>query len=258
MIRILEPRLANQIAAGEVVERPASVVKEAVENSLDAGATRIDIDVEAGGTRLLRIRDDGLGIGEADLALSLARHATSKIDSIGDLEAVASLGFRGEALASIASVSRLLLTSNTDQALCSGDSKRFAREGRCRWRFARHLTREGPRWRCVTCFITPPARRKFLRTEKTEFGHIHEVIKRQALSRPDVAFTLRHNGKQTLQLGAAMVDSERDRRIATICGKEFAERSVPVAREAGPLKLWGWVAEPTFSRSQADLQYFFV
>ena len=127
VIRLLEPRLANQIAAGEVVERPASVVKEAVENSLDAGATRIDIDVEAGGTRLLRIRDNGAGISEADMALSLARHATSKIDSIEDLEAVASLGFRGEALASIASVSRLVLTSNTDehsaqgqQALCEG------------------------------------------------------------------------------------------------------------------------------------------
>ena len=257
MIRILEPRLANQIAAGEVVERPASVVKEAVENSLDAGATRIDIDVEAGGTRLLRIRDDGAGIGESDLALSLARHATSKIDSIEDLEAVASLGFRGEALASIASVSRLLLTSNTDQASAQG------RQALCEGREMSVAVRPAPHPRGTTLevrdlFYNTPARRKFLRTEKTEFGHIHEVIKRQALSRPDVAFTLRHNGKQTLQLGAAMADSERDRRIATICGKEFAERSVSVAREAGSLKLWGWVAEPTFSRSQADLQYFFV
>ena len=257
MIRILEPRLANQIAAGEVVERPASVVKEAVENSLDAGATRIDIDVEAGGTRLLRIRDDGSGIGESDLALSLARHATSKIDSIEDLEAVASLGFRGEALASIASVSRLLLTSNTDQASAEG------RQALCEGREMSVAVRPAPHPRGTTLevrdlFYNTPARRKFLRTEKTEFGHIHEVIKRQALSRPDVAFTLRHNGKQTLQLGAAMAGSERDRRIATICGKEFAERSVSVAREAGSLKLWGWVAEPTFSRSQADLQYFFV
>ena len=257
VIRILEPRLANQIAAGEVVERPASVVKEAVENSLDAGATRIDIDVEAGGTRLLRIRDDGLGMGEGDLELSLARHATSKIGSIEDLEAVASLGFRGEALASIASVSRLLLTSNTDQASAQG------RQALCEGREMSVAVRPASHPRGTTLevrdlFYNTPARRKFLRTEKTEFGHIHEVIKRQALSRPDVAFTLRHNGKQTLQLGAAMVDSERDRRIAAICGKEFAERSVPVAREAGALKLWGWVAEPTFSRSQADLQYFFV
>lgn len=257
MIRILEPRLANQIAAGEVVERPASVVKEAVENSLDAGATRIDIDVEAGGTRLLRIRDDGAGIGESDLELSLARHATSKIDSIEDLEAVASLGFRGEALASIASVSRLLLTSNIDQASAQG------RQALCEGREMSVAVRPAPHPRGTTLevrdlFYNTPARRKFLRTEKTEFGHIHEVIKRQALSRPDVAFTLRHNGKQTLQLGAAIADSERNRRIAAICGKEFAERSVSVAREAGSLKLWGWVAEPTFSRSQADLQYFFV
>ena len=257
MIRILEPRLANQIAAGEVVERPASVVKEAVENSLDAGATRVDIDVEAGGTRLLRIRDDGAGIDESDLELSLARHATSKIDSIEDLEAVASLGFRGEALASIASVSRLLLTSNTDQASAQG------RQAFCEGREMSVAVRPASHPKGTTLevrdlFYNTPARRKFLRTEKTEFGHIHEVIKRQALSRPDVAFTLRHNGKQTLQLSAAVADSERDRRIATICGKEFAERSVPVAREAGSLKLWGWVAEPTFSRSQADLQYFFV
>lgn len=257
MIRLLEPRLANQIAAGEVVERPASVVKEAVENSLDAGATRIDIDVEAGGTRLLRIRDNGAGISEADMALSLARHATSKIDSIEDLEAVASLGFRGEALASIASVSRLVLTSNTDEHSAQGQ------QAVCEGREMAVSVRPAPHPRGTTLevrdlFYNTPARRKFLRTEKTEFGHIHEVIKRQALSRPDVTFTLHHNGKQTLQMGAAESDSERNRRIATICGKEFAEHTVTIEREAGPLRLWGWVAEPTFSRSQADLQYFFV
>ena len=257
MIRLLEPRLANQIAAGEVVERPASVVKEAVENSLDAGATRVDIDVEAGGTRLLRIRDNGAGISEADMALSLARHATSKIDSIEDLEAVASLGFRGEALASIASVSRLVLTSNTDEHSAQGQ------QALCEGREMAVSVRPAPHPRGTTLevrdlFYNTPARRKFLRTEKTEFGHIHEVIKRQALSRPDVTFTLHHNGKQTLQLGAAESDSERNRRIATICGKEFAEHTVTIEREAGSLRLWGWVAEPTFSRSQADLQYFFV
>ena len=257
MIRILEPRLANQIAAGEVVERPSSVVKEAVENSLDALATRIDIDVEAGGTRLLRIRDNGVGMGESDLALSMARHATSKIDSIEDLEAVASLGFRGEALASIASVSRLVFTSNTredsahgQQALCEG------REMSISVRPAPHP--RGTTLEVRDLFYNTPARRKFLRTEKTEFGHVHEVIKRQALSRPDVAFTVRHNGKQTLQLNAAMTETERNRRIAAICSREFAEHTVPVERQAGPLRLWGWVAEPTFSRSQADLQYFFV
>ena len=256
-IRILEPRLANQIAAGEVVERPASVVKEAVENSLDAGASRIEIDVEAGGARLLRIRDDGAGMPEADLALSLARHATSKINSIEDLEAVNSLGFRGEALASIASVARLVLTANTDtesarghQALCEG------REMTVQVRPAPHP--RGATLEVRDLFYNTPARRKFLRTEKTEFGHILEVIKRQALSRPDVTFVLSHNGKQISHYPAATTESDQTRRIASVCGKAFAEHTVPIDRSAGPLRLWGWVAEPTFSRSQADLQYFFV
>lgn len=256
-IRILEPRLANQIAAGEVVERPASVVKEAIENSLDAGASRIEIDVEAGGARLLRIRDNGAGITEADLALSLARHATSKITSIEDLEAVASLGFRGEALASIASVARLVLTANTEresarghQALCEG------REMTVNVRPAPHP--RGTTLEVRDLFYNTPARRKFLRTEKTEFGHILEVIKRQALSRPEVTFVLSHNGKQVSHYPAATSDSDQQRRVAAICGKEFAEHTVPVERSAGALRLWGWVAEPTFSRSQADLQYFFV
>jgi DNA mismatch repair protein MutL len=256
-IRILEPRLANQIAAGEVVERPASVVKEAVENSLDAGAKRIEVDVEAGGVRLLRVRDDGVGIADADLALSLARHATSKIDSIEDLEAVASLGFRGEALASIASVSRLLLTSNRDE-----DSS-FGHQALCEGRDMAVTVRPAPHPRGTTLevrdlFYNTPARRKFLRTDKTEYGHVYEVLKRQALSRPDVSFTLRHNGKQTLQLAAAENEAQRARRVAQICGGDFAERTVPIQRDAGDLRLWGWVAEPTFSRSQADMQYFFV
>lgn len=256
-IRILEPRLANQIAAGEVVERPASVVKEAIENSLDAGASRIEIDVEAGGARLLRIRDNGAGITESDLALSLARHATSKINSIEDLEAVASLGFRGEALASIASVARLVLTANAEtesargyQALCEG------REMAVQVRPAPHP--RGTTLEVRDLFYNTPARRKFLRTEKTEFGHILEVIKRQALSRPEVTFVLSHNGKQVSHYPAATSDGDQQRRVAAICGREFAEHTVPVERSAGALRLWGWVAEPTFSRSQADLQYFFV
>jgi DNA mismatch repair protein MutL len=256
-IRILEPRLANQIAAGEVVERPASVVKEAVENSLDAGASRIEIDAEAGGARLLRIRDNGAGMPEADLALSLSRHATSKINSIEDLEAVSSLGFRGEALASIASVGRLVLTANTEtesarghQALCEG------REMTVQVRPAPHP--RGATLEVRDLFYNTPARRKFLRTEKTEFGHILEVIKRQALSRPDVTFVLSHNGKQISHYPAATNESDQTRRIASVCGKAFAEHTVPIDRSAGPLRLWGWVAEPTFSRSQADLQYFFV
>ncbi|MBM28919.1 MAG: DNA mismatch repair protein MutL [Halieaceae bacterium] len=257
VIRILEPRLANQIAAGEVVERPASVVKEAVENSLDAGATRIEIDVEAGGTRLIRIRDDGAGIGGEDLTLALARHATSKIDSIEDLEAVQSLGFRGEALASIASVSRLTLTSNTAHTSAQGQ------QALCEGRDMAVSVKPAPHPRGTTLevrdlFYNTPARRKFLRTEKTEFGHLHEVVKRQALSRPEVTFVLRHNGKQTLQLNEASSDKEQRRRVASICGTDFAEHTVAVERQAGSMRLWGWVAEPTFSRSQADLQYFFV
>ena len=257
VIRVLEPRLANQIAAGEVVERPASVVKEAVENSLDAGASRIDVDIESGGTRLIRIRDDGQGISETDLALALSRHATSKIDSIEDLEAVGSLGFRGEALASIASVSRLTLTSNAEAGSAHGH------QAVCEGREMSVLVGPAPHPRGTTLevrdlFYNTPARRKFLRTDKTEFGHLHEVVKRQALSRPGVNFTLRHNGKQTLQLNAAADEAALHRRVATICGAEFAEHTVPIEREAGALRLWGWVAEPTFSRSQADLQYFFV
>ena len=257
MIRILETRLANQIAAGEVVERPASVVKEAVENSLDAGARRIDIDIEAGGTRLIRIRDDGRGIAGRDLSLALARHATSKISSIEDLEAVGSLGFRGEALASIASVSRLTLTSNTAEGSAEGH------QAQCDGRDMAVSVAPAPHPRGTTLevrdlFYNTPARRKFLRTDKTEFGHLHEVIKRQALSRPDVTFTLRHNGKQSLQLNAADSESEQRRRVANICGVEFSEHAVPIERQAGSFRLWGWVAEPTFSRSQADLQYFFV
>ena len=257
MIRILEPRLANQIAAGEVVERPASVVKEAVENSLDAGARRIDIDIEAGGTRLIRIRDDGRGIAGRDLSLALARHATSKISSIEDLEAVGSLGFRGEALASIASVSRLTLISNTAEGSAEGQ------QAQCDGRDMAVSVAPAPHPRGTTLevrdlFYNTPARRKFLRTDKTEFGHLHEVIKRQALSRPDVTFTLRHNGKQSLQLNAADSESEQRRRVANICGVEFSEHAVPIERQAGSFRLWGWVAEPTFSRSQADLQYFFV
>ena len=257
MIRILEPRLANQIAAGEVVERPASVVKEAVENSLDADATRIEIDVESGGTRLIRIRDDGAGIDGDDLALALARHATSKIDSIEDLEAVQSLGFRGEALASIASVSRLTLTANTEASSVQGQ------QAFCEGRDMSVAVKPAPHPRGTTLevrdlFYNTPARRKFLRTEKTEFGHLHEVVKRQALSRPEVTFVLRHNGKQTLQLNAAVSEAELRRRVATVCGTDFAEHAVVIERQAGPMRLWGWVAEPTFSRSQADLQYFFV
>ncbi len=256
-IRNLDARLANQIAAGEVVERPASVVKEALENSLDAGARRIEIDIEAGGSKLIRIRDDGAGIAPDDLPLALARHATSKIASIDDLEAVATLGFRGEALASIASVSRLSLTSNRSER--AGDGLCASSEGRdmdVTLRPAPHP--KGTSLEVRDLFYNTPARRKFLRTEKTEFGHIEEVVKRQALSRPEISFSLRHNGKSIQNLQPAHDMATRERRVAGVCGASFMEQAVTVERAAGDLRLAGWVGLPTFSRSQADLQYFFV
>ena len=190
-IQRLDPRLANQIAAGEVVERPASVIKEALENSIDAGATRVEIDVDAGGVRLIRLRDNGAGISEDDMALALDRHATSKIGSIDDLEAVATLGFRGEALASIASVSRLTLTSNaTDESSRGVLARAEGRDMAVTLGPAPHP--RGCTLEVRDLFYNTPARRKFLRTEKTEFGHIDEVVKRQALVQPEVAFVLRH------------------------------------------------------------------
>lgn len=256
-IRSLDARLANQIAAGEVVERPASVVKEALENSLDAGATRVDIDIEAGGSSLIRIRDNGVGIDADQLHLALARHATSKIASIEDLEAVATLGFRGEALASIASVSRLSLTSNSTEQTNAGRCAASAgRDMDVTLRPAPHP--RGTSLEVRDLFYNTPARRKFLRTEKTEFGHIEEVVKRQALSRPEVSFSLRHNGRSIHNLTPAHDLATRERRVAGVCGPAFMEQAVAIERAAGDLSLSGWVGLPTFSRSQADLQYFFV
>ncbi len=256
-IHILSPRLANQIAAGEVVERPASVIKELLENSLDSGATRIDIDVDAGGVNLIRVRDDGCGIDRDDLPLSLARHATSKIAELEDLECVASLGFRGEALASISSVSRLALTSNTsDQAGEGWCARSEGRDMAVTLEPAPH-----PRGTTVEVrdlFFNTPARRKFLRAEKTEFGHIEDTLKKLALSRFDTSFQLRHNGRVVQQLRAAQSELERERRVAALCGPEFIEHVVAIEHRAGDLRLTGWVALPTFSRSQADLQYFYV
>lgn len=256
-IKSLDARLANQIAAGEVVERPASVVKEALENSIDAGATRIEIDIDAGGSKLIRIRDNGAGIQSDDLNLALARHATSKIVSIDDLEAVATLGFRGEALASIASVARLSLTSNSDTNPSDGMSA--TSEGRdmtVSLKPAPHP--RGTSLEVRDLFYNTPARRKFLRTEKTEFGHIEEVVKRQALSRPDIGFQLRHNGRSILNLVACPEGQSVAHRVVGVCGQSFMEQAVPVERVAGDLALRGWVGLPTFSRSQTDLQYFFV
>ena len=255
-IQLLSPRLANQIAAGEVVERPASVIKELLENSLDSGASRIEVDVEQGGVKLLRVRDDGCGIPADDLPLALARHATSKIRDLEDLERVMSLGFRGEALASISSVSRLTLTSRTADAAEAWQVETEGRDMEARVQPAAHPV--GTSVEVRDLFFNTPARRKFLRTEKTEFDHLQEVIKRLALARFDVAFHLRHNGKVVLALHQASEPASRARRVASVCGPAFLEQALPVEIERNGLHLWGWVGLPTFSRSQADLQYFYV
>ena len=259
-IHLLSPRLANQIAAGEVVERPANIIKELVENSLDAGAQRIEIDVEQGGIKLLRIRDDGHGIPKDDLPLALSRHATSKITTLDDLEAVHSLGFRGEALASISSVSRLTLTSATaaddDQPEQAWQVEVEGREMAATVKPAAHP--KGTTLEVRDLFFNTPARRKFLRTEKTEFNHVDEYFKRLALSRYDVAFSLRHNQKVIHSLRPAIRNIDKEKRVAALLGSKFIDAALHVDAEAAGLGLTGWVGLPTFSRSQADMQYFFV
>ncbi len=259
-ISVLSPRLANQIAAGEVVERPASVVKELLENSIDAGATQLDIDIEQGGSKLIRIRDNGSGIYKDDLVLSLERHATSKIKELDDLEGVSSLGFRGEALASIASVSRLTLVSSVSD---EGQGWSVRAEGQNMDAVVKAAAHgRGTTVEVRDLFFNTPARRKFLRTEKTEFGHLEEVVKRLVLSHRHIAFQLRHNQRTVLGLKVANTQAEIERRVASICGPAFMESALAidmaVAAEAGELQLSGWMGLPTFSRSQADLQYFFV
>ena len=257
-IDLLSPRLANQIAAGEVVERPASVIKELLENSLDAGANKIDVEVDQGGVKLMRIRDNGKGIEKEDLSLALSRHATSKITELEDLESVGSLGFRGEALASISSVSRLTLTSRREDQDSAWQVQTEGRDMEAVLEPAAHP--QGTSVEVRDLFFNTPARRKFLKTEKTEFRHLDEVVKRLALSRFDVAFQLQHPGQVIHQLRQADSELEQERRVASICGSGFIDNAVKadVLAEASGLRLWGWVGLPTFSRSQADLQYFFV
>ncbi len=257
-IHLLSPQLANQIAAGEVVERPASVVKELLENSLDSGADRIELDVEQGGVKLIRLRDNGSGIEKDDLPLALSRHATSKITRLEDLEAVGSLGFRGEALASISSVSRFTLTSRT-----SGQDAAWSVSAQGRDMATEVVPAAHPAGTTVEMrdlFFNTPARRKFLKTEKTEFRHLEEVVKRLALSRYDVGFGLRHNAKVVHQLRPADTEIAREQRLGQLLGKAFVEQSVAldVVAEASGLRMWGWMGLPTFSRSLPDLQYFFV
>ncbi|EPF2508344.1 DNA mismatch repair endonuclease MutL [Vibrio fluvialis] len=255
-IRILPARLANQIAAGEVVERPASVVKELVENSLDSGATRIDIDIEKGGAKLIRIRDNGCGIDKEELGLALSRHATSKIHTLDDLEAIISLGFRGEALASISSVSRLTLTSRpaTQEEAWSAYSE--GRDMQVQLQPAAHPI--GTTVEVLDLFFNTPARRKFLRTEKTEFTHIDELLKRIALSRFDVTFNLRHNGKLVRQYRAAKTDIQMEKRIAAVCGAPFVRHMLKIELEHQGLTLHGWITTPEGARQQSDLQYCYV
>ena len=255
-IQILPPQLANQIAAGEVVERPASVVKELVENSLDAGATRIDVDIEKGGAKLIRIRDNGCGIAKDELAMALARHATSKIASLDDLEAIMSLGFRGEALASISSVSRLTLTSRTADQSEAWQAYAEGRDMDVTVKPAAHPV--GTSLEVLDLFYNTPARRKFMRTEKTEFTHIDEVIRRIALARFDVAISLSHNGKLMRQYRAVSEDAQRERRLGAICGTTFMQHALRIEWQHDDLALRGWVADPHGSRQVTDLQYCYV
>ncbi len=255
-IRKLPAQLINQIAAGEVVERPASVAKELIENSLDAGADRIEIDLEQGGVKLLRVRDNGCGIPREDLALALSRHATSKIASLADLEAVASLGFRGEALPSIASVSRLEVRSRAQDAeqawaICGDGGDRPEEPVP-----ASHLI--GTTVEVRDLFYNTPARRKFLKAEKTELGHIEQVVRRIALARQGARFRLNHNGRTLLDLPTAAGEDGMRRRLAQLAGEAFLEHALAVEEGAVDLRLQGWVAAPAFSRSQSDLQFFYV
>ena len=255
-IHQLSPRLSNQIAAGEVIERPASVIKELVENSIDAGATQIDIDIEQAGVKLMRVRDNACGIYKDDLALALSRHATSKVSEVEDLEGINSLGFRGEALASISSVSRLSLNSSQDE---SGQGWSVCVEGKDMEADIRPCSHsKGTSVEVRDLFFNTPARRKFLRKEKTEFNHIEEAVKRLALRHFDVGFHLRHNQKSVLQLKPATNQLEKERRVAMICGNELIKNVVAVEVTHNDMHLYGWMGVPSYSRSQAVNQYFYV
>ncbi len=255
-IQILPARLANQIAAGEVVERPASVVKEIVENSLDSGATSIEIDIEKGGHKRILIRDNGSGIPNEELALALSRHATSKITKLDDLEAICSLGFRGEALASISSVSRLSLSSKPREQSQAWQAHCEGRDMQVQINPVAHP--DGTSVDVVDLFFNTPARRKFLRTEKTEFTHIDEVVRRIALSRFDVSFSLKHNGKLLRRYPAVKAQSTEQKRLGTICGKEFAEQSIALNSQYQQFELKGWLAQLEQAKNQGDFQYFYV
>ncbi len=254
-IQPLPPELINQIAAGEVIERPSSVVKELVENSLDAGATRIEVDIEFGGARLIRVRDDGDGIAAEDLPLAVASHATSKIGSFDDLEHVASMGFRGEALASMSSVARFAITSRL-----RGSDNAFRIEvdsGRLQVaRPAQHP--QGTSVEVRDLFYNVPARRKFLRAERTEFAHVDDLLKSLALARSGVEFRLSHNGKSVRVWKAARDEQAMLTRVAEVLGDDFPQQSLRIDHATAGMRLSGWVGLPTASRPQGDAQYFYV
>ncbi|GFO72586.1 DNA mismatch repair protein MutL [Bathymodiolus japonicus methanotrophic gill symbiont] len=255
-IHALPAQLVNQIAAGEVVERPASVVKELVENCFDAGASQISVEIEQGGARLIKIRDNGCGIDKDDLPLALSRHATSKIQSLQDLEQVATMGFRGEALPSISSVSRLSLISRVADAECAWRVQADGSEQALDPQPDPHPP--GTTIEVCDLFYNTPARRKFLKTDKTEFSHIDTLFKRMALSRFDIAFELKHNQREIFNFKIAETQAEKEQRVAHIFGSAFLENSVGIDFNASGMHLYGWVGLPTFSRSQQDMQYFYV
>ena len=279
-IQQLPDHLINQIAAGEVIDRPSSIVKELLENSIDAGATQIDIELENGGVRLIKIRDNGSGIVADEMPLALNRHATSKIASLEDLTEVRTMGFRGEALSSIAAVSRLTLTSRREDAEHGLELHYDCTNGKTTSKPASH--QQGTTVKVADLFFNVPARRKFLRTDKTELNHIESAVRRIAMGAWHVGFTLSHNQKQMLRWPAIadgaqldvkyseVKDSDGERsevarlehagteRLQGVLGQEFMQNALYFYRESDDLRLHGWLAQPTFSRSQADMQYFYV
>lgn len=255
-IQKLPDNLINQIAAGEVIERPASVIKELLENSIDATASIISIDIEKGGIQRIQIRDNGTGINKDQLSIALTRHATSKISSLEDLQNIHSLGFRGEALPSIASISRLSITSNTEP---TNQGWTLQTEGGTPGQSVKPAAHaKGTTIEVNDIFYNTPARRKFLRTEKTEYSHCEQIIKRLALSNFHISFTLRHNQKTIYTLPSSQSIEDKVKRLEKIIGKPFVENAIYVERSHDNMKLHGWVAAPTFSRSQPDMQYQYV
>lgn len=250
-IKLLPDQLISQIAAGEVVERPASALKELLENSVDAGSTQIQVALQQGGIKLLKVTDNGHGIAKDELALALTRHATSKIESLEDLEQVGSLGFRGEALASIASISRTVLTSRQQSA---SHAWQIAAEGTQAPQLSPAALDAGTIVEVHDLYFNTPARRKFLKTENTEFGHCEDAFTRVALSRPNIGFLLQHNGKAISRLAA----NTPQQRITDVLGSEFAAQSLWLEENSGGLRLWGMTASPTYQRHSRDSQYVFV